>query len=115
MASAYGKTWIVRARRLRETRQHLAASRRAAALYFLTVLAGLAAASTWVSGCILAFVGVFAYVAVIPITWPLVDAAFFRYSRASVANAPARARLHWVAAVLAGVLASIVIGGLAGC
>lgn len=83
------------------------------------MLAALAIASTWVSGCVLAFAGVFAYALPIPFTWPLVDAAFIRYMREPehppMINAPARSRLHWVVAVLVGILISVIIGGLAGC
>src|SRR5712691_2566110 len=86
-----------------EARRRIAGSRRAAWVYFVVVLAVLAVASTWVSGCFLAFAGVFAYAAPIPFTWPLMDAAFSRYAQ-PVASAPARSRLHWVIAVLAGVL-----------
>jgi hypothetical protein len=100
-------------------RRRLAASRAAAGVYFVAVLVVLAVASTWVSGCILAFVGVFAFAARVPFTWPLVDAAFLRYMREPkhppMVNAPARTRLHWVVAVLVGVFISIIIGGVAGC
>ena len=98
-----------------EARRRIAGSRTAAWVYLVVVLAVLAVASTGVSGCFLAFAGVFAYAAPIPFTWPLMDAAFSRYARQPVASAPARSRLHWVIAVLAGVLVSIVIGAIAGC
>jgi hypothetical protein len=62
-------------------RRRLVGSRAAAAVYFMTVVGVLAVVSTWVSGCILAFVGVFAFAIRVPFTWPLVDAAFFRYMR----------------------------------
>jgi hypothetical protein len=82
--------------------------------YFAAVLVGLAVASTWVSGCVLAFVGVFAYSAAALFTWPLLDAAFSRYSREPIVSAAAE-RIHWVVAVLLGVLLSILVGVLAGC
>jgi hypothetical protein len=59
-------------------RRRFVGSPTAAAVYFVLILAALAAASTWVSGCILAFAGVFAYALPVPFTWPLVDAAFLR-------------------------------------
>jgi hypothetical protein len=100
-------------------RRRLAGSRTAAALYFVAVLAVLAVASTWVSGCAVAFVGFIAFVVPIPFTWPLVDAAFFRYmrepKRPPMVNEPPRSRLHWVVAVLAGLLVSFLVGALAGC
>ena len=102
-------------REMVEARRRIAGSRTVAWVYFVVVLAVLVVASTWVSACLLAFVGVFVYAVPIPFTWPLMDAAFSRYERQPVASAPARSRLHWVIAVLAGVLVSIVIGAIAGC
>src|SRR5438132_6052969 len=64
-----------------EARRRIAGSRTAAWVYLVVVLAVLAVASTGVSGCFLAFAGVFAYAAPIPFTWPLMDAAFSRYAR----------------------------------
>ena len=94
----------------------MAASRAAALGYFAAVLVGLAVASTWVSGCVLAFAGVFAYSAAALFTWPLLDAAFSRYSREPIVSAAARERIHWVVTVLLlGVLVSILVGVLAGC
>ena len=100
---------------LQDLRRRIAASRAAAAVYFVAVLVALAIASSWVSGCVLAFVGVFAYAAPALFTWPLVDAALFRYAREPVAGAPARERLHWVAVVLLGILLSILVGVMGGC
>jgi hypothetical protein len=102
-------------RGMSEARRRVAGSCTASAVYFVVVLAALALASTWVSGCTLAFAGVLLYAAPIPFTWPLVDAALFRYAREPVASAPAKSRLHWVVAVLVGVLVSIIIGAIAGC
>jgi hypothetical protein len=100
-------------------RRRLAGSRTAAAIYFAAVVAGLAVASTWVDGCAIASVGFIAFVVPIPFTWPLVDAAFLRYMRPPkhppMVNAPARSRLHWVVAVLAGLLVSFLVSALAGC
>ena len=79
------------------------------------MLVALAVVSTWVSGCVLASVGVFAYSAAALFTWPLLEAAFTRYSREPIVSAAARERLHWVVAVLLGVLVSILVGVLAGC
>ena len=83
--------------------------------YFVAVLVALAVASTWVSGCAVAIVGVFAYSAAGLCTWPLLDAAFTRYSREPIVSAAARERIHWVVTVLLGVLVSILVGVLAGC
>jgi hypothetical protein len=99
--------------RLAEARRTIAGSRFAAAAYFVLALAGLALASTWASGETIAFAGVFLYAIPIPITWPLMDAAFARYAKQPVVSAPARSRLHWVVCVLAGILVSILIGGVA--
>ena len=48
-------------------------------------------------------------------TWPLLDAAFSRYSREPIVSAAARERIHWVVAAVLGVLVSILVGVLAGC
>jgi hypothetical protein len=87
-------------------------SPRAAWSYFGVVLIFLAVASTWIGGLGLTTLGVI--VSLIPalFTWPLVDAALFRYARGPIANAPARQRMHWVYAVLAGVVASILAAAL---
>ena len=100
-------------RRLGAIRRAVAASRVAAAAYFVVVLLALAVAATWVGGDAVAFAGVLAYALPVPFTWPLMDAAFARYAREPVVSAPARSRLHWVVCVLAGILVSILIGALA--
>jgi hypothetical protein len=94
-------------RRLAEVRREIAGSRRAAATYFVVVLAGLALARTWASGNAVAYAGVFIYALPVPFTWPLLDAAFTRYSRQPVVSAHARSRLHWVVCVLVGIVVSI--------
>jgi type III secretory pathway component EscS len=99
-------------RRLAAARRAVADSRLAATIYFVVVLAGLAIASTWASGNAVAYAGVFLYAIPVPFTWPLLDAAFARYAQDSVLST-ARSRLHWVVCVLAGILVSILIGGLA--
>ena len=100
--------------RLAEIRREIAGSPRAALLYFVLVLGGLALAATWSNANAVAYAGIFLYVLPVPFTWPLMDAAFTRYSRDPVVSAPARSRLHWVICVLVGVLVSIVIGALGG-
>src|SRR3982750_4737790 len=100
-------------RRLADTRWRIAASRRAAATYFVVVLAGLAVASTWASGNAVAYAGVLIYAVPVPFTWPLMDAAFARYAREPVVSARARSRLHWVVCSLTGILVSMLIGVLA--
>jgi hypothetical protein len=96
--------------RLGEVRREIAGSRRAAAIYVVVALAGLALASTWTGASVVAYVGVFIYALPVPFTWPLMDAAFTRYSREPVVSAPARSRMHWVVCVLVGVFVSILIG-----
>jgi hypothetical protein len=96
-------------------RRRVADSSTAAAVYFVSVLAVLAVGSIWVSGCVLAVVGLIVFTIPVPFTWPLLDAAFTRYMREPNVNAPARTRMHWVAAVLVGMLLSVILGGLAGC
>jgi FtsH-binding integral membrane protein len=87
-------------------------SPRAAWTYFGCVLIFLAVASTWIGGLGLTTLGEIISLAPAPFTWPLVDAALFRYARQPTANAPARQRMHWVYAVLAGVVVSILAGAL---
>jgi len=93
-------------------RVQLADSRRAAAAYFVVVLAGLLVALPWVGSNGVAVAGVLIYSFAALLTWPLADAAFARYASQPIVNAPARTRLPWVWCVLGGVTVSIVIGGL---
>jgi FtsH-binding integral membrane protein len=87
-------------------------SPRAAWSYLGAVLIFLAVASTWIGGLGLTTLGVIVSLVPALFTWPLVDAALFRYARQPTANAPARQRMHWVYAVLAGVAVSILAGAL---
>jgi Mn2+/Fe2+ NRAMP family transporter len=103
----------MRLQRIAEVRREIAGSRLAAVLYFAVVLICLAVASTWASGNAVAFAGVFLFALPIPVTWPLMDAAFARYAREPVVSGSARSRLHWVMCVLVGTLVSILIGGVA--
>ena len=93
-------------------RVQVADSRQAAVGYFVVVLVGLVLALPWAGSNAVAFAGVFIYSLAALFTWPLADAAFARYASEPKVNAPARSRLPWVWCVLAGVTASIVIGGL---
>jgi len=95
-----------------KARERGASSRKAAWAYFGVFLMAEALASTWFRGPELMAIGFL--VAVLPVlfTWPLVDAAFNRYSREPVADASARDRLHWVYAVLAAVIIALIVGGL---
>ena len=110
---SFGDNEVVASGRIARVQREIAGSRRAAALYFVGVLVVLAVASTWVNGNAIAYAGVFTYALPIPFTWPIMDAVFTRYSRESVVSALARTRIHWVICVLAGVLLSMLIGGLA--
>jgi hypothetical protein len=74
----------------------------------------LAVARTWLSGSTTAYLGVAAYSLPVVFTWPILDAAFSRYTRQPLVNAPAKTRLPWVACVLVGIFASILIGGFSG-
>jgi hypothetical protein len=98
--------------RVNALRARAADSRTAAVAYFSIVLLSLAVGRVWVGATTVALVGVVVYAAPAPFTWPLLDAAFSRYSRAPGVNAAAGRRMPWVWCVLAGIGASIVIGGL---
>jgi hypothetical protein len=87
-------------------------SPRAAWSYFGFVVIFLAVASTWTGGLELMTLGVIVALIPAPVTWPLIDAAFFRYARQPMANAPVKQRMQWVYAVLAGVAVSILAGAL---
>jgi hypothetical protein len=101
-------------RDLNQLRIRVAASKTSAVGYFAVVFFGLVVAGTWVSSSAVAFAGFFLYVVPVPFTWPLLDAAFTRYSKEPVVNAHARERMPWVWCVLVGVTCSFILGGLGG-
>jgi hypothetical protein len=98
--------------RLNEWRVRFADSQTAAAAFFVVVLACQVVSRTWINSSAVAFAGVLVYAAAAVLTWPFLDAAFTRYAREPIVNAPASRRIQWVWCVLVGILVSIVIGGL---